>query len=101
MAPNGEPPTAILASTYGPHRVACLGGPAHTQEMVSSGAALVAASQEERLAQALAQVFTKAGVVCEVSADPVGVELAGAAKNAAALAIRTCRCNAAAPITYC
>ena len=35
---------------------------------------------------ALAQVFTRAGVVCEQSNDPVGVELAGAAKNAAALA---------------
>ena len=31
-------------------------------------------------------MFTDAGVVCEVSNDPVGVELAGAAKNAAALA---------------
>ena len=30
--------------------------------------------------------FTRAGVVCERSNDPVGVELAGAAKNAAALA---------------
>src|SRR4029453_535275 len=40
----------------------------------------------ERLAGALSQVFTQAGVVCEVSDDPVGVELAGAGKNAAALA---------------
>jgi glycerol-3-phosphate dehydrogenase (NAD(P)+) len=31
-------------------------------------------------------VFLRAGVVCETSTDPVGVELAGAAKNAAALA---------------
>jgi glycerol-3-phosphate dehydrogenase (NAD(P)+) len=31
-------------------------------------------------------VFWRAGVVCETSTDPVGVELAGAAKNAAALA---------------
>ena len=41
---------------------------------------------EEELARALAQVFTRAGVVCEQSNDPLGVELAGAAKNAAALA---------------
>ncbi len=54
--------------------------------MVHSGAALVAASSDEALAGALAQVFTRAGVVCERSNDPVGVELAGAAKNAAALA---------------
>jgi glycerol-3-phosphate dehydrogenase (NAD(P)+) len=86
VAPDGQPPTAMLTTIFGPRRVACLGGPAHAQEMVSSGAALVVASIEERLAQTLALLFTKAGVVCEVSADPVGVELAGAAKNAAALA---------------
>ena len=34
----------------------------------------------------LAAMFIRAGVVCEQSNDPVGVELAGAAKNAAALA---------------
>jgi glycerol-3-phosphate dehydrogenase (NAD(P)+) len=34
----------------------------------------------------IANVFTRAGVVCERSSDPLGVELAGAAKNAAALA---------------
>ena len=69
-----------------PQRVACVGGPAHAQEMVHAGAALVAASSDEELARALAQVFTRAGVVCEQSNDPIGVELAGAAKNAAALA---------------
>lgn len=56
------------------------------REMVSEGAALVAASTEESLATALAGVFIRAGVVCEESNDPIGVELADAAKNAAALA---------------
>jgi glycerol-3-phosphate dehydrogenase (NAD(P)+) len=86
VPPHGIPPTAVLSARFGPERVACLGGPAHAQEMVHAGAALVAASAEEELAHALAQVFTRAGVVCEQSDDPVGVELAGAAKNAAALA---------------
>jgi glycerol-3-phosphate dehydrogenase (NAD(P)+) len=54
--------------------------------MVSEGAGLVAASADEALAQSLAQLFARAGVVCERSNDPLGVELAGAAKNAAALA---------------
>jgi len=54
--------------------------------MVNEGAALVAASEDEELAHALAEVFIRAGIVCEESNDPVGVELAGAAKNAAALA---------------
>jgi glycerol-3-phosphate dehydrogenase (NAD(P)+) len=86
VAPEGLPPTAVMSARFGAHRVACLGGPAHAQEMVHAGAALVAASIDEELAHALAQVFTRAGVVCEQSNDPLGVELAGAAKNAAALA---------------
>ena len=86
VPPQGLPPTVVLGASFGPDRVACVGGPAHAQEMVHAGAALVAASADEELARALAQVFTRAGVVCEQSDDPVGVELAGAAKNAAALA---------------
>jgi glycerol-3-phosphate dehydrogenase (NAD(P)+) len=86
VPPQGLPPTAALSGRFGAQRVACIGGPAHAQEMVSAGAALVAASHSEELASALAQTFTRAGVVCERSNDPVGVELAGAAKNAAALA---------------
>lgn len=86
VPPEGVAPTIVLGRHFGAHRVACLGGPAHAQEMVHAGAALVAASADEELARALAQVFTRAGVVCEISNDPIGVELAGAAKNAAALA---------------
>jgi glycerol-3-phosphate dehydrogenase (NAD(P)+) len=86
VPPLGTPPTIVLGASFGADRVACLGGPAHAQEMVNEGAGLVAASSEEELAGSLAQVFTRAGVVCERSDDPVGVELAGAAKNAAALA---------------
>ena len=54
--------------------------------MVSAGAGLVAASASQPLATAVSGVFVRAGVVCEQSDDPVGVELAGVAKNAAALA---------------
>lgn len=86
VPPDGTPPTALLRGRLGPGRVACIGGPAHAQEMVRAGAGLVAASDDEALAQQLAAMFTRAGVVCEQSNDPVGVELAGAAKNAAALA---------------
>jgi glycerol-3-phosphate dehydrogenase (NAD(P)+) len=86
VAPDGRPPTTVLSAIFGAARVACVGGPAHAQEMVRSGAGLVVACGEEELARSLAQVFTRAGVVCEQSNDPIGVELAGAAKNAAALA---------------
>jgi glycerol-3-phosphate dehydrogenase (NAD(P)+) len=86
VPPEGLPPTTVLSATFGAERVACVGGPAHAQEMVHHGAGLVAASSDEELTRELALVFTRAGVVCEQSDDPIGVELAGAAKNAAALA---------------
>jgi glycerol-3-phosphate dehydrogenase (NAD(P)+) len=86
VPPAGLPPTVVLRERFGADRVACIGGPAHAQEMVHHGAGLVAASSSEELASSLAGVFIRAGVVCERSDDPVGVELAGAAKNAAALA---------------
>jgi glycerol-3-phosphate dehydrogenase (NAD(P)+) len=86
VPPHGSPPTRMLHRRFDPERIACVGGPGHAQEMVHAGASLVAASTEESLATALAGVFIRAGVVCEESNDPIGVELAGAAKNAAALA---------------
>src|SRR5947209_4536835 len=84
--PHGTPPTVLLRRRFGANRTGCVGGPAHAREMVSEGAALVAASAESELAQTLASVFMRAGVVCEESHDPIGVELSGVAKNAAALA---------------
>lgn len=86
VPPDGVAPTILLSAAFGARRVACIGGPAHAREMVTEGAGLVAACTDERLALAIADVFTRAGVVCERSNDPVGVELAGVAKNAAALA---------------
>jgi glycerol-3-phosphate dehydrogenase (NAD(P)+) len=86
VPPHGIAPTVLLTASLGASRVACVGGPAHAREMVTAGAALVAASTDGRLAGTIAEVFTRAGVVCERSSDPIGVELAGAAKNAAALA---------------
>src|SRR5436305_12730112 len=64
VPPNGTSPTLILKTRFGEPRTACVGGPAHAREMVSEGAALVAASTEEALATALAGVVSRAGVVC-------------------------------------
>ena len=87
VPPDGATPTALLESAFGPERVACVGGPAHAREMVETGAGLVCASRSEALAHRVAEAFQRSGVVCEVSDDPVGVELAGVAKNAAAVAV--------------
>src|SRR3954469_19969462 len=86
VPPDGVAPTLYLERLFSPGRVACIGGPAHAREMVESGAGLVCASHTESLAHRISEAFQQAGTVCEVSNDPVGVELAGAAKNAAALA---------------
>jgi glycerol-3-phosphate dehydrogenase (NAD(P)+) len=86
LPPDGTPPTVALARAFGAGRVACLGGPAHARELVDGGAGLICASLSRELAHSTAELFRKARVVCEESSDPVGVELAGCAKNAAALA---------------
>ncbi len=87
VPPDGLPATIALEAVFGAERVACVGGPAHAREMVESGAGLVCASRSEALAHDVAEAFQRAGVVCEVSDDPVGVELAGVAKNVAAVAV--------------
>ena len=86
LPPDGTPPTVALERAFGVDRVACVGGPAHAREMVESGAGLVCASHSPSLAERVAGLFHEAGVMCQASDDPVGVELAGCAKNAAALA---------------
>src|SRR5256714_12927937 len=86
VPPDGTPPTMALERAFGADRVACVGGPAHAREMVEGGAGLISASHDPVLAEEIAMVFRQGGIVCEESADPVGVELAGCAKNAAALA---------------
>ena len=86
VPPDGRPPSRLLGDLVGEARVAVVAGPAHAQEMVNAGAGLVVASSDEQLAALVARLFTRGGVICERSNDPVGVELAGAAKNAAALA---------------
>jgi len=87
VPPDGLPATVALEAVFGSQRVACVGGPAHAREMIESGAGLVCASRSEALAHSVAEAFQRSGVVCEVSDDPVGVELAGVAKNAAAVAV--------------
>jgi 1-acyl-sn-glycerol-3-phosphate acyltransferase len=85
------PPAAMLPSAYVARHscaraVACLGGPAHSADALDHGAALVAGSTDPGFGRQIADLLTKAGIYAETSTDTVGVELAGAAKNAAALA---------------
>jgi glycerol-3-phosphate dehydrogenase (NAD(P)+) len=85
------PPLGTLPSEYVGDRIRCraiasLGGPAHAREAAAGTAALVLASSDEDLRTQLGDVFDRAGLICERTADVAGVEIAGAAKNAASLA---------------
>lgn len=86
IPPQGELPAEYVGDRVRARAIASLGGPAHAREAVSGSAALVLASADADLRQQLGEVFDHAGLVCERSRDVTGVEMAGAAKNAAALA---------------
>ena len=86
IAPGGQLPSEYVDERVRARAIACLGGPAHAREAVSGSAALVLGSADEELRVQIGEVFDKAGLVCERSRDVTGVEMAGAAKNAAALA---------------
>jgi glycerol-3-phosphate dehydrogenase len=89
IAPLGQLPAEYVGERVRARAVACLGGPAHAREAVSGSAALVLGSADADLRTQLGEVFDRAGLVCERSSDVTGVEMAGAAKNAAALAAAT------------
>ena len=86
IAPQGQLPAQYVGERVRARAIACLGGPAHAREAVSGSAALVLGSADADLRDQLGEVFDRAGLVCERSGDITGVEMAGAAKNAAALA---------------
>jgi glycerol-3-phosphate dehydrogenase (NAD(P)+) len=86
IPPRGQLPAEYVGERVRARGIACLGGPAHAREAVSGSAALVLGSADADLRTQLGEVFDRAGLVCERSGDVTGVEMAGAAKNAAALA---------------
>jgi len=86
IAPQGQLPAEYVGERVRARAIACLGGPAHAREAVSGSAALVLGSADVDLRVQIGGVFDRAGLVCERSGDVAGVEMAGAAKNAAALA---------------
>jgi glycerol-3-phosphate dehydrogenase (NAD(P)+) len=86
IAPRGQLPSEYVGERIRARATACLGGPAHAREAVSGSAALVLGSGDADLRDQLGEVFDRAGLVCERTGDVTGVEMAGAAKNAAALA---------------
>jgi glycerol-3-phosphate dehydrogenase (NAD(P)+) len=86
IQPLGLLPTEYVSERVRARAIACLGGPAHAREAAAGMAALVLGSADEDLRVQLGEVFDRAGLVCERTDDVTGVEMAGVAKNAAALA---------------
>jgi glycerol-3-phosphate dehydrogenase (NAD(P)+) len=86
IGPRAQLPAEYVGERVRARAIACLGGPAHAREAVSGSAALVLGSADPDLRVQLGEVFDRASLVCERSPDVTGVEMAGAAKNAAALA---------------
>jgi 1-acyl-sn-glycerol-3-phosphate acyltransferase len=86
VQPMGALPSEYVSERIRARALACLGGPAHAREAAAGMAALVLGSSDPDLRTMLGEVFDRAGLVCERSDDVAGVEVAGAAKNAAALA---------------
>jgi 1-acyl-sn-glycerol-3-phosphate acyltransferase len=86
VQPMGALPNDYVSERVRARAVASLGGPAHAREAVAGMAALVLGSADADLRTMLGEVFDRAGLFCERTDDVAGVEVAGAAKNAAALA---------------
>jgi 1-acyl-sn-glycerol-3-phosphate acyltransferase len=86
VQPMGAIPNEYVSERVRSRAIASLGGPAHAREAAAGMAALVLASADADLRAQLGEVFDRAGLVCERTDDVFGVEIAGVAKNAAALA---------------
>lgn len=86
VAPDGVRPSAYVAARCDARAVACLGGPSHAADALLSGASLVVGCEDAIYATQVARLFAASGFDAATTSDVAGVELAGTAKNAAALA---------------
>jgi 1-acyl-sn-glycerol-3-phosphate acyltransferase len=86
VPPLGTLPAAYVSERVHARAVACVGGPAHASDALENGASLVVASLDGGFARQLSDTFASADFDVQRSTDVTGVELAGTAKNAAALA---------------
>jgi glycerol-3-phosphate dehydrogenase (NAD(P)+) len=86
VPPLGTVPSEFVSSRSRARAIAVLGGPAHAAEALEHGASVVLASDDRGFARQLADVLGTAGLEVSITPDVMGVEFAGCAKNAAALA---------------
>jgi glycerol-3-phosphate dehydrogenase (NAD(P)+) len=86
VPPLGTLPSAFASERCAARAVGVVGGPAHAAEAIQRGASVVVGSTDRALAKQLAEVLRRAGLDVQITSDVTGVELAGTAKNVAALA---------------
>ncbi len=86
VAPLGTLPSAYVAERTESWSVGVLGGPAHGAAALDHGASLVFAAADPAFRRQVAEALTAARFDVAASSDVVGVELAGCATHAAALA---------------
>jgi glycerol-3-phosphate dehydrogenase (NAD(P)+) len=86
VPPLGSLPSAYVAERARSWAVGSLGGPGHASDAIADGASLVLATHDASFARQVGDALAAAGLDVSHTRDVVGVELAGCAKNAAALA---------------
>jgi 1-acyl-sn-glycerol-3-phosphate acyltransferase len=86
VPPLGTLPSAYVSERVTAWAVGALGGPAHAAAALTEGASLVLAATSPPFARQVTDALAAAGFDVAATTDVVGVELAGCAKNAAALA---------------
>jgi glycerol-3-phosphate dehydrogenase len=86
VPPLGMLPSAFVAERVNSWAVGALAGPAHAAGAISDGAALVVGASDAAFGRQVTDALTAAGFDAGYTRDVVGVELAGCAKNVAALA---------------
>jgi glycerol-3-phosphate dehydrogenase (NAD(P)+) len=86
VPPLGTLPAAYVAERVRGWAVGAIGGPAHAAAALTDGASLVLASPNPAFSRQVSDALLAAGFDTAVTPDVIGVELAGCAKNAAALA---------------
>jgi glycerol-3-phosphate dehydrogenase (NAD(P)+) len=86
VAPLGTLPAAFAAARCNARAVAVLGGPARPDGVLDHGGSVVLASEDRGFTRQLRDMLRTAQLDATVSSDVVGVQLAGLATDAAALA---------------
>ena len=86
VPPLGRRPSSYVADRVAARAVGALSGPMHAVEAVKDGASVVLATADADFGRQLSDVLEGGGLHVDLTDDVVGTELAGCAKNAAALA---------------